>query len=432
MVDLETLLVRFNPWWRGKPVEGISGLKPRFLYQTLLTQMESKQVIAITGPRRTGKSTLMRHLIHSLIERGTEPMNILYFSFDEVLAREAEIIERVLLTYEESFLGRELRNVFIFLDEIQYLQDWAAIVKRYYDLDAGIKFVISGSQSLEVRKGKESLAGRIYEFVLPPLTFREFLYLRGMEIDRVPLEFEKLNKVRKKLLPKRKDILMALADYLKRGGFPELLWEGDIENARRYVMSLLKKVVFEDIPRVFPIENPFQLNEILKLVARRPGVLIEYQSLASSLGMARQTVSKYVSALEEAFILTLLVNYRRSTAATLRKKKKAYLTTHSYALPFVEPEELLANPSWAVENVVASHLNAKFFWRNAGEVDFVVDGIPIEVKYGREADMKGLLRFMKKFGARRGIVVTRDVFRKVSREEAEILFIPLWLFLLSF
>ena len=436
MAELETLFVRLNPWWRGKPVEGIAGLKPRFLHQKLLGQMKNKQIIAITGPRRTGKSTLMRHLIQRLLDEGIKPAEILYFSFDEILAKEAEVIERILLAYEQSFLHRELRDVFIFLDEVQYIENWAAILKRYYDLDVGIKFVISGSQSLKVKKGKESLAGRIYEYALPPLSFREFLYLRGMEVEKVPLKFEKLKEARSELLLKKRELLMALSHYLRQGSFPELMREENIENARQYVASLLKKVIFEDIPRVFPIESPSQLNEILKLIAKRPGALLEYQSLASSLGMTRQTASKYVTALEEAFVVTILANYRRSALAVARKKKKAYLTAHAYALPFVEPEEALAGLAWVVENVVACHLNAKFFWRNAGEVDFVVDGLPVEVKSGEKEGMKGIAKFMERFGAERGVVVTKETLERkkidVGGEAREVLLVPLWLFLLSF
>ncbi len=436
MAEIEELLVRLNPWWRGKPVEGIAGLRPRFLYRKLLQQMRKKQVIAITGPRRTGKSTLMRHLIQHLLDEGTKPVEVLYFSFDEILAKEPEIIEKVLLTYEQSFLQRELRDVYIFLDEVQYVENWAAVLKRYYDLDVGIKFVISGSQSLTVRKGEESLAGRIYEFVLPPLTFREFLHLNGVEVEQVQLKFEKLKEAQGKLWLRKRELLTALSHYLRQGSFPELIWEDDIENARQYVTSLLKKVIFEDIPRIFPIENSLQLNEILKFVARRPGALVEYQSLASSLNMTRQTASKYISALEEAFIVMILANYRRSALTVARKKKKAYLVAHAYALPFVEPEEALVGSSWIIENVVACHLNAKFFWRNAGEVDFIVDGSPVEVKYGEKGDMKGITKFMVKFGAKHGIVVTKETLERkkasVRGEECEVLQVPLWLFLLSF
>jgi predicted AAA+ superfamily ATPase len=436
MAELEELLVRLNPWWRGKAVEGIAGLRPRFLYQRLLEQMKNKQIIAITGPRRTGKSTLMRHLIQHLLNEGTKPTDIMYFSFDEVLARDPEVIEKVLITYERSFLMRELRDVFIFLDEVQYIENWAAILKRYYDLDVGIKFVISGSQSLAVKKGGESLAGRIYEFQLPPLSFREFLYLAGEEENKVSLELERLEETKKRLLLKKGQILAALSRYLRQGSFPELIREENVENARQYVASLLKKVIFEDIPMVFPIENPALLNEMLKLIAKRPGMLLEYQSLASSLGMTRQTASKYISILEEAYLVRILANYRKSDLAVARKAKKAYLVAHAYALPFIDLEEVLARPSWLVENVIACHLDARFFWRNSGEVDFVVNGEPIEVKSGEGENLKWVTKFMKKFSAERGIVVTEDTLeRKIvdaDGKKLEVLLVPLWLFLLSF
>jgi hypothetical protein len=258
----------------------------------------------------------------------------------------------------------------------------------------------------------------------------------GEEINKIPLELERLKETRKKLLLKKGQILVALSRYLRQGSFPELIGEENVENARQYVASLLKKVIFEDIPRVFPIENPALLNEILKLIAKRPGMLLEYRSLASSLGMTRQTASKYIAILEEAFLVRILANYRKSALAVARKVKRAYLVAHAYALPFVDLEEVLARPSWLVENVVACHLDAKFFWRNAGEVDFVVKGAPIEVKCGKGENLKWVTKFMEKFSAGRGIVVTEDTLeRKIVDAEGkrlEVLLVPLWLFLLSF
>ncbi len=55
-MELEELMVRLNPWWRGKPIDGVTDLKPRFLYRKLSEQMGNRQIVAITGPRRTGKS----------------------------------------------------------------------------------------------------------------------------------------------------------------------------------------------------------------------------------------------------------------------------------------------------------------------------------------------------------------------------------------
>jgi len=88
MPEIIDLLLRMNPWWRGRKIEEIEGLKPRFQFKELEKYLKVRQIIAIIGLRRTGKTVLMLQLIDKLLKEGVEPKNILYFSFDEILAKE--------------------------------------------------------------------------------------------------------------------------------------------------------------------------------------------------------------------------------------------------------------------------------------------------------------------------------------------------------
>ena len=125
--------------------------------------------------RRTGKSVLLLQFIRSFLSK-ISPKRILYFSFDEILGRDPDIIENIIEIYENEILKDELKNVYIFFDEINHLENWQVILKRFYDLKRKIKFFVSGSSSIYLKKTEESLAGRIYEFNLPPLSFKEYLY----------------------------------------------------------------------------------------------------------------------------------------------------------------------------------------------------------------------------------------------------------------
>lgn len=361
-----------NPWWVGKKIEKIKGLKHRFPFKDLERYLHTKQIIALIGLRRTGKTVLMYQLIDKLLRDGIEPRSILYFSFDEILAKDPKIIQNVLSIYEKEILRRELRNVYVFFDEIQYIQNWQAILKRYYDLMMGIKFVVSGSSSLYIRSGVESLAGRIYEFEIKPLTFKEFLYLRGFEV--------------KDLFLQKIDLEKMFYEYIVHGGLPEIIFEEDFERVKKYVNSIIEKIIFIDIPKTFDIENPFILKEIIKIISEKPGMLIDYNTLASTLNVSRQTISKYIKYLERAFIIKLLVNYRGSEYAIARKSKKAYFTSHTLLLPsFENEEELLKSINFIVENVIVNQLDSKFFWRNSlGEIDIIHKGIPNRNKVWRE------------------------------------------------
>jgi hypothetical protein len=322
---------------------------------------------------------------------------------------------------------RELHDVdfrkartWVFFDEVQKLANWADQLKRYYDLYPKLKFVVSGSESLFVRKGSaERLAGRIYEFFLPPLSFKEFLGLNGIEVGT------KLPELKLRQFFRR---------YIEHGGFPEIARERDLGEVRRYVRSsVIDKLVFKDILALSGIRDVELLLSMLEVFATNPGMYLEYQSLAQQFGRDRRVVRNYVMWLKEGFLISLLANYRRGRAASLRKLKRLYLADNSIITVFHSSiDETLFGKM--VENAVISSLGAKFFWRNRHEVDAVVNNIPIEVKYQPKVllgDLKGLREFMRKFGARKGIVVTRGEAREVKLTEGKIEFIPAEKFLLS-
>lgn len=415
-MELLEQVLRSNPWWEGRGIEKIKGLKERFLLRELSKYVGDPQIIAIVGLRRVGKTVLMHQMIGELLKK-IDARRILYFSFDEIMGKDPEIIEKVISTYENEILREEPKDVYIFLDEINHVRDWQVIIKRYYDLSTGMKFVVGGSSSLFIRKSKESLAGRIYEFELKPLGFKEFLYLQGKEVKDVVLQ--------------SRDIKRELSNYFIRGGFPEIIKEGNFEKINKYVSSVVDKIVFYDIPKVFDVGEPVILKEILGVIARKPGALIEYQKIASTFNISYQTVSKYVNYLEKTFLVKLLYNYRGSPIAMAKKSKKAYLGTHSIISAFLSQEnEIYDIIGEVVENIVIVHIGADFFWRKYYEVDALRDKNPVEVKY-RESpeDIKGALKVAKELKSRKLIVITKDFEKTGVKDGVEIVYIPLWKFL---
>ena len=167
-------LERNNKWWKSDfTVE----FKLRDLYVQIKRFMHTPQIIAITGLRRVGKTTIMLKLVKDMIQELNRE-NIVYFSFDEF----KDIgIKQILKTYAR-LMNKDLSlNKYLFLlDEVQKLENWEEQLKAMYDSYPNIKFVISGSESLFIRKkSRESLAGRMYEFHIKPLSFKEFLLFKN-------------------------------------------------------------------------------------------------------------------------------------------------------------------------------------------------------------------------------------------------------------
>src|SRR3989344_1271410 len=164
----------FNHWWIKGSVDTELALPfKRDNYQEIESQVSKRFIIALIGLRRVGKTTSMYQLIQKLLDEKINATNILFFSFDENKVKLSEVIDIYKEIQKKDF--RE-EKIYVFLDEIQKCSNWENEIKKYYDLYPKIKFIISGSESLFIRKKKEeTLAGRIFEFRLSSFAFREYL-----------------------------------------------------------------------------------------------------------------------------------------------------------------------------------------------------------------------------------------------------------------
>lgn len=164
--------------------------KKRKIFTKLLSYLEKRQIIEITGLRRIDKSVLIYQLINYLKEKKTSPLHLFYFTFDE----EKPKIDDLLYEYRrQTGVDYKKAKIYLFLDEVQKLPQFQNQIKVLYDLYPNIKFVISGSTSLFIRKKtQESLAGRIISCFVNPLSFYEYLFFKEKEeILEKPLVYQK-------------------------------------------------------------------------------------------------------------------------------------------------------------------------------------------------------------------------------------------------
>ena len=411
-------ILKYNHHWREGFTYGYE--KKRELLDELIRYLNAKQIIGIIGLRRTGKTVILKQLIEHLIKQGKKRDRILYFSFDE----ESISLEDVISEYQ-SRLGTDILNagrLYLFLDEIQKLEGWQNKVKYYYDTYPDIKFFVSGSSSLFLRKkAEESLAGRIFLFHLPVLSFIEFLHFKGEdELIRRPQMF-------------KEKIIEETLLYARRQ-FPELV-SADEDFINMYVSSILNKIIYEDLPRIFPIEYEDALKQILKIVASNPGIMTDYSALATYLGISRKTLSKYIFYLERGFLIQKCYNFSRNRLTSEKKMKKLYLSSTTLLFHLCESPD----QGRVVENLVINSSSARFFWRRGvSEVDCVLvnDGsiIPLEVKYRnniQKKEIKGLIKFLKNFSIEKGYVITKDSEEEIMINGSQILFLPLWKWLIQ-
>ena len=416
MAEIKQALKDFNPWWEK---EFSLEYKEREIYFQIQKFLQLPQIIAFTGLRRVGKTTIMHKIVKEFIEKGLEPKKAIYFSFDEF--KETRI--RDILKEYEAMMETNLRDgkYLLLLDEVQILKDWESQLKAVYDtFGKNIKIIISGSESLFIkRKAKSTLAGRLFEFKIEPLSFKEFLAFKGADLKPISLYEQQLAKL--------------FNEFILTLGFPELVGIKDKLIIKKYVKeSIIEKIIYRDIPKLFKIDDITILESLLNIFMDDPGQIIELSSLANELNISRQTLSNYLMYLEESFLIRKLYNFSRNRRKVERKLKKYYPSIISVDLLFKDDE---FSKSRVFEYMLINQLQAEFFWRDPykNEVDAVLmneNPTPVEIKYGKTG-IQGLLAFMNKFKVAEGYIISSEKEGKQTAGRKSIFIVPAYKFLLK-
>ncbi len=415
-------LERFNTWWKiGKVRQSLTKEYKRIVYNQIMKHIDKRLIILLYGLRRMGKTTIMYQIISELLEH-TEGKNILYFSFDEY----AYSIDDVLNEYQNSVLHKTFdnteKNVYIFLDEIQKLQRWEDKIKIYYDLYPNLKFILSESASVSLRKkSDESLAGRIITTAVEPLNFTEFLEMNGLNVIKIK-ENPDLYK---------RDIMPLLDRYMKYGTFPELSRNEDDDYARLYIReTVIDRIIYKDIEREFRVNDVDLLKALIKMISNRPGMTLNFKAISENIGRDQRTISNYFEYLEFGLLVKIIYNYRENEFISLRKLKKCYPVTPN--IVFALSDKFNELMPYIMENLVLMNIRTNYFYKNNYEIDFISvkkDKImPVEVKKTDRTE-KQLKLFIKKYGNKveNPLMVTYD-----NESNDNITVIPLWKFLLEF
>lgn len=324
-----------NPWWKeAKGIDEVWDALPRRSYfhsfRKLVAERTVRRALVLMGPRRVGKTVMIHHAIQWLIQDGQCCKNILYFSADTPTYTGFDLEKLVLFFLESN--GLDIKDeCYIFIDEIQYVGNWEIHLKSLVDTYRYFKFIVSGSAAAALRlKSRESGAGRFTDFMLPPLTFSEYLRFVGKEdslvyessiqgkIDFEPLDIDGLNK--------------EFINYLNYGGYPEAVMSKTIqENPARYIKSdIIDKVLLKDLPNLYGIQNIQELNKLLSVIAFNTSNEISLEALSQSSGVGKNTIKRYLDYLEAAFLI-VIINRVDENCKTFKRQNyfKAYLTNSS-------------------------------------------------------------------------------------------------------
>ena len=379
----------------------------RELFYTIQPQLYHKNAIVITGMRQVGKTTLMRQLFDDFEGKR------LWFDFDNPL--DHMVFESIDYNsiYRElaSRLGIENNERFLVcIDEIQNLPEITKIIKYLIDHYA-VKFIVTGSSNYYLRNlFPESLSGRKFLYILPVLSFREFLFFNGRITEN-----QLSGNIEEVLKPKSKvEILQTkefYSNYLEFGGFPEVVLTKDLGLKKLILRNIFTSFFEKDIRVLAQLKDVKELRDLILLLAVRNGNLLDVTKISSELGVNRVKMYNYLEFLESIFFLKLLPKYSKSIDRSVVGGKKVYFSdTGILNLVAKITEGQLFET--AVANQLAYYGELSFYnKRNTSEIDFILNKeIAFEVKQkALESDFKKLQKLAGEIGISRSYMISNTL-----------------------
>jgi len=405
---------------------------------------ESSKIQTVIGARRVGKTYLLFNKITELQNKGINKKQIIYLNFENPILNEVsckefgEIIELHWSLFPETIK----QKLYLFIDEPQSIDKWELAVRELYDDYSCHIFITGSSSKLLSKEIMTSLRGRSISNVLLPLSFREFLNFKEMDLDI------------KKLSTKSKARLMNyLGEYLKFGGYPEIILENDINEKLKIIKDYFDLTIYKDIIDRYNIKNTrvvkWLINYLISSIAKEISLNKIYLNLKSrGTKISKNTLYEYFSMLEDSFFIFPLKKFEYSLKNENLSIPKVYVNDIAF-LNLFSMEEY----GKRMENIVLLEIIRKInkiplirvhYWKspNRKEVDFVISEgkkvkMIIQVCYSlsdektKKREIDSLLMCLNYFKLKEGLIITIDEEGEKNINGKTIKLVPLWKWLLE-
>lgn len=458
LIPTEKIIERLryeNPWWVNQQIPEVYSSMAKRLYFKLfhpyVTEKKIRRAVVLMGPRRVGKTVMLFHSIQQLLTEKINPQKIFFIGIDNPIYVHLSL-EDILSLCKQVLNLKDLKGCYVFFDEIQYLKDWERHLKVLVDSFPETKFIVSGSAAAALKwHSTESGAGRFTDFMLPPLTFQEYIHLKNMNhlIYDGHIIYGK-QQVPYCLTHDIRTLNKEFVQYLNFGGYPEVVLSEKIQSDMgRYVKNdIVDKVLLRDLPSLYGIKDVQELNRFFTYIAYNTGNEFSYEAISKESGIQKDTLKKYLAYLESAFLIKVLnkvdVNAKRLKRVT---SFKIYLTNPSLRTALFSPVSATDNDMGnMVETAVLSQWMHKETldltyarWkegRQEGEVDLVlVDDKKykplwgVEIKWSnryfeKTHELKSLIQFCKSNSFEKALTTTIDQTGVKNIDNLEISFLP--------
>ena len=381
----------------------------------------------LVGVRQAGKSYMLYKRALQLLKSGHQLEEIVYIDFDDerLLGMTADDFDLIIQAYSSVYAHKPI----LFFDEIQNVDGWEHFARRLANKKYHV-FITGSNAKMLSRDIQTTLGGRYVEGKVYPYSFREYLEAQGVRLTK---EWQ-FGKVRFK-------VQQAFLDYLKWGGFPELLI---YRNKRHWLNDLYEKILLGDVILRNKLKNEKALRLTMKRLAdnlMQPTSYNRISNLVKRTGVSTSVASviDYVRFAKEACILISLENYASKFVEKETVKKHYFIDNGLLSIFLTDGETAL------LENLCAVHLYSKYeerlnYYNRNIEVDFLVadEGYAVQASYSisdeetRKREVDALRKLHGFMSLKRMVIVTYDEEETIQFDDDSVIeVIPAWKWLLE-
>jgi len=407
----------------------------RKIIPSIKSQWTQHKIQVLVGSRQVGKTSILKYLQREL-------NNTIYLDVDRLADLSLFETADTFLRFIQITRQKKDEPVYVFVDEFQQIPHIGKILKAIHDHQPDIQFIVSGSSSLNIMQHlDESLAGRKRVHSVYPLDFEEYLlftnnpyhdYFTTTEsFDFVPEVFPELQR--------------QFEAFIQYGGYPAVSLLDNNSDKVEELNDIVRSYIEKDIKSFFRIANLLTYNKLLKRLSLNIGNLLNLQTVAADVGIARLELDRYLFLLTNTFIIDVIAPFYQNKINELKKMSKLFFVDtgiRNFLIANVQSLSQRADMGALVENAVYSELlkNKALlqeikFWRTTAksEVDFVLlDGAeicPIEVKYQNSVSAipRTIKSFVDSYGSRRAWVLTKNQSLQQVYKNCTVIFLPAFL-----
>ncbi len=411
----------------------------RKLEGTILEYLKTKEIIAITGPRQSGKTTLLKNIQSNLGKS-------VYITFEDI--KDLNFFEQDINGFAKKYLSE---YKYIFIDEFQYAKNGGKRLKYLYDVFPNNKLIISGSSAIDLTiKAIKFLVGRVFIFNLFPFDFEEFLQTKKNSLLGEYQKYTKkinLNKIKINKLEISSAINTEFNDLLEEfiiwGGYPRVILAKTDSEKENILKNIYNTYFLRDIKDVLGLIDDYKMARLIQALSAQIGQLINYQELCAMSGYNYLTLKKYINVLEKTFVCKTIRPYFSNRRKEVVKNPKIFFFDtglRNFAAQNFGKLDSRADKGQLNENFVFCQLTKKEiglnFWRNKikNEVDFIIETSGKQIALESKSQLKqtkippSLSAFIKLHHPKLAIIASDNYQNPTKLNETPVHFLPRWIF----